>query len=155
MADTPEVFLLDYGRFDILLAAGDFGELIPGSELTDLSEYGSPACLLRGRNTPLLWLDQLVAGLLPAVEAETTGLPTFFVARERRSATAALATYRSFELLTFPLRELKLLPAGLRKRLGSLGLIAVRFAEQNRLQYLLDVFVTGGTGAGQDRERTA
>jgi len=155
LADTPEVFLLDYGRFDILLPAGDFGELISGSELKDLPEYGCPACLLRGRETRLVWLDNFVSHLLPAVEAETSGLPTFFVVRERRTEEAVLATYRSFELLTFPLHELKLLPAGLRKRLGLLGLVAVRFSTADRLQYLLDVSSSGSTATGRDREKTA
>ena len=51
----------------------------------------------------------------------------------------ACVVERGFEMVSLPIKEMRLLPAGLRRGGPGRTVMAVRFAGENRMQYLLDL----------------
>ncbi len=152
--DVP-VFYIDLGGIDILLAASDFYAATARSDcrLDTDPVLGSPRLIAKGRAHACVLLeplfDRLFSPSLPADGAESAA----FLMRGPDGGRAFVIA-RSFEMLSLPLREFRLFPPGIRRRLSALGLAALRFKDGKRLQVLMSLGALGpaaGEGGAASR----
>lgn len=153
MADEAAVFKMVLGGLDLLLPASDFEGLASVPE----SEAGTPApAFLEAKDgrRERVALDRLLEGLFGAALANATpteGESVAFLAKAAGDPKKAFVSRRPFEIVSFPVREFRLPPPGLRAGLAKMGLLAVRFQEGGKAQYLMDV----GALAARGPERAA
>ncbi len=150
MPEEFSAFLMDLGPLDVLLCAGDFygaaSEPDPdaGNRLDDgagdrPAAMGTGPFVVKGKPHAKIFLEPILQQYF-APDAPQEGIaPTAFLMNSATGEAFACVVERSFEMVSLPLKELRLLPAGLRHGRPGRGIMAVRFANENRMQYLLDL----------------
>ena len=142
MPEEFSAFLLDLGPLDVLLCAGDFygaaSEPDPGAGPDD-SMAGTGRFTTKGRTHEKILLEPILQRCF-APEAPDEGIaPTAFLMNGASGKAFACIVERGFEMVSLPMKELRLLPAGLRRGRPGRNIMAVRFAGENRMQYLIDL----------------
>lgn len=142
MPDEFSAFVLDLGPLDVLLCAGDFygaaSEPDSGAG-PDAAMASAGQFVAKGRPHEKIFLEPILQRFF-APEAPGEGVaPTAFLMNCDGGKAFACIVERGFEMVSLPLRELRLLPAGLRRGRPGRSIMAVRFAGESRLQYLLDL----------------
>jgi hypothetical protein len=131
-------FLIDLGPLDVLLCAGDFYGATSEPD-TGPTLLNGGLFIAKGKAHGILLLEPILEHFF-APDAPVAGVaPTAFLMNSANGSAFACIVDRSFEMVSLPLKELRLLPAGLRHGRPGRSIMAVRFAGENRLQYLLDL----------------
>jgi hypothetical protein len=141
LPEDLDVFVVDLGRLDVLLAASDFYAAAASADyrLDGDPALGGARLATKGRSHDCVLLEPLLERLFsPALPAEGAEATAFLMDRPG-SRPRAFVLRREFTMLAFPLREFRLLPGCLRARQSSLGLVALRFAGAGRIQYLVSL----------------
>lgn len=152
MPEPVPVFRLDLGPMDLLLAAADFQAVAARAECTLSGGMGaSPTLETKGRVHTCRYLEPFLARLFPVTLPARGETFAAFLARGADGSPLAFVVARPFDMAAFPLSDFSLFPGGLRARLGALGMAALRFEGDRRLQVLLaplgldgDAFAGGG-----------
>jgi len=128
-------FLIDLGPLDVLLCAGDFY----GAASEPDADPAAGQFTAKGRSHQKILLEPMLERFF-APGAPADGIaPTAFLMNSTDGRAFACIVERSFEMVSLPIAELRRLPAGLRRGRPGRSIMAVRFASENRLQYLLDL----------------
>ena len=146
MPEDFSAFLMDLGPLDVLLCAGDFygaasePDSGPGAGPgTESARLNAGQFTVKGRMHEKILLEPILQRFFePDAPAEGIA-PTAFLMNCASGKAFACIVERSFEMVSLPLRELRRLPAGLRCGRPGRSIMAVRFASENRMQYLLDL----------------
>jgi hypothetical protein len=155
LADDLPFFEIDLGQLDILLPASDFCGAAGSSDYATAVDpvKGLPTIRLRNRLHPCIFLEDVFfrrfSPSIPADASESTaflmrcgscepGMSALY-GSDVDQGTRAFVVQRNFEMRSHPLRELRLAPRRLRPWLSGSGVVAVRFREGTRAQYVLDV----------------
>lgn len=142
MPEEFSAFLLDIGPLDVLLCAGDFygAASEPDSGAGDDAAMASAGQFVtKGRTHQKILLEPILQNFF-APEAPDEGIaPTAFLMNCAHGKAFACIVERGFEMVSLPMKELRMLPAGLRHGRPGGSIMAVRFAGENRMQYLIDL----------------
>jgi len=150
LSEEFSVFLIDLGLLDVLLCAGDFYGAASESDSSSGTGPGngsgsSPATLdagsfyAKGRAHEKFLLEPILQSFSTRDTPAEGAAPTAFLMNSADGRAFACIVERGFEMVSLPLQELRLLPAGLKGGRPGRGIMAVRFASENRIQYLLDL----------------
>jgi len=135
-------FLMDLGPLDVLLCAGDFygaaSEPDPDAG-SRLMAAGFGPFVVKGKSHEKILLEPILQQYFAPAAPQEGIAPTAFLMNGASGKAFACIVERGFEMVSLPLKELRLLPAGLRRGRPGRGIMAVRFARENRMQYLLDL----------------
>ena len=154
MPEDIQVFHVDLGPLDALLLAADFYGALARSDwrMERDRRRAIPILVSKGESLACVMLEahfgRLFSPSAPADAAE----PVAFLMRRPPRESRAFVVERPFEMRSYPLRDFRLPPRGLRSYLRALGLSAVRFDGPGRIQYLLD---PGALEPVPDRGRSA
>lgn len=142
MPSEINVFKIVAGPLDILLPAGDFFSALASSSYklknspdgTMLLEFGKQEC-------PCFRMEDFFAFIAGgSIEARTESFEAAaFLHRASDSALSAFIVERNFELVNYPVRSFKLLPASLKSHLSRIGINAMRFTDGGGIQLVCNV----------------
>lgn len=145
MPEEAAVFLIDLGPLDVLLCAGDFYGAAAGSDVLEPGDAeagagpGAKGRRADGGRHAVVPLEPVLERLFsPGPPAEGVTATAFLMRRGNGDASAFIVN-RNFEMTAVPLGEFRLLPAGLRRGGPGGSILALRFAADGRIQYLLDL----------------
>lgn len=125
MPEEFSAFLMDLGPLDVLLCAGDF--------------YGATAELDSASAFEKIFLEPILQRFFEPDTPDEGIARTAFLMSCANGKTVACIVERAFEMVSLPLNEMCLLPAGLSSGKPGRSILAVRFAGESRMQYLLDI----------------
>jgi hypothetical protein len=149
-----DFFRIDLEETTVLLPASDFASAA-SSDFFKIGRdiaVGLPVVVYRGKNYPCVNLERVFAfvfGINPPAEEGVSATVFFRMLEDTRvpdlysgsvsPGECAFLLERSFSMVSMPLSDFRLPPAGIRHRLNEAGIRAFRFVPGSRPAFVIDV----------------